>query len=121
VKDGRVAPYEGDLESYRAQHMTRDTPARADKPAAETQPRRASRDTLLALRAEVRKCEDRVQKLAEMQDKLSAKLSDRALYEADRVGDLEVWNRKYAEVMAAIDKAEALWLDAQEKLERAEG
>ncbi|MGD9866350.1 MAG: ABC-F family ATP-binding cassette domain-containing protein, partial [Pseudodonghicola sp.] len=78
VKDGRVAPYEGDLESYRAQLLTRDTPARADKPAAETKPRRASRDTLLALRAEVRKCEDRVQKLAEMQDKLSAKLSDRA-------------------------------------------
>ena len=75
---------------------------------------------MLALRAEVRKCEERVTKLTEMQDKLAAKLADPALYEDTRVGELEVWNRKYAEVREGLDRAEALWLTAQERLDAAE-
>ena len=59
-------------------------------------------------------------KLNEMRDKLAAKLSDPGLYEDDKVGELEVWNRKYAEVMEALDRAEALWMAALEKLETAE-
>ncbi|GHG80282.1 ABC-F family ATP-binding cassette domain-containing protein [Pseudodonghicola xiamenensis] len=121
VKGGRVAPYEGDLETYRAELLQRDTPAKPAKPAETEKPKRAPRETLLALRADVRKCEDRVAKLAEMQDKLAAKLADPALYESERVGELEVWNRKYAELSEAMDKAEALWLKAQERLEVAEG
>jgi len=121
VKDGRVSPYEGDLETYRAELLQRDTPTKPAKPGEVEKPKRASREALLALRAEVRKCEDRVGKLSEMQDKLATKLADPALYEAERVGELEVWNRKYAEVREAIDKAEALWLKAQERLETAEG
>ncbi len=33
---------------------------------------------------------------------------------------MEVWQKKYAEVMDALERAEALWLTAQEKLETAE-
>ena len=40
-------------------------------------------------------------------------------YEADRKGDLDVWNRKYAEVMDAMDRAEAMWMKAAEALEEA--
>jgi ATP-binding cassette subfamily F protein 3 len=54
-----------------------------------------------------------------MRDKLATKLADPDLYEDTRKGELEVWNRKYAEVMEALDRAEALWLAAQEKLETA--
>ena len=43
------------------------------------------------------------------------KLADPALYEDVRKGELETWNRKYAEVMDALDRAEAMWLKAQEK------
>ncbi len=71
----------------------------------------------LALKAEVRKCEDRLSKLNEMRDKLAKKLADPELYEDARKGELETWNKKYAEVMDALDKAEALWMAAQEKLE----
>ena len=53
-------------------------------------------------------------------DKLAAKLADHSLYEDARVGELEVWNRKYAELRDAMEKAEALWMSALEKLERAE-
>ena len=55
-----------------------------------------------------------------MQDKLAKKLADPELYEDANVGELEVWNRKYAEVMDALERAEGLWLSALEKLEKAE-
>ena len=121
VSDGGVRPFEGDLEAYRAFLLSADKPTGKSDAKEKPKPKRAPRETLLTLRTELRKCEDRVEKLAEMQDKLAAKLADPALYEEDRVGDLEVWNRKYAEVNEAMDKAEALWLAAQEKLDAAQG
>ncbi|GGH19365.1 ATP-binding cassette, subfamily F, member 3 [Cribrihabitans marinus] len=117
VSDGTVTSYDDDLDSYRSLLLARDKPA--PKPSA-PKPRRPARERLQALRAEVRKCEDRVSKLTEMQDKLAAKLADPALYDDTQSSELEVWNRKYAEVRTAMDRAEELWLRAQEKLEAAE-
>ena len=48
-----------------------------------------------------------------------AALHNPELYEETRKGELETWNRKYAEVMEALDKAEGLWLAAQERLDLA--
>jgi ATP-binding cassette, subfamily F, member 3 len=116
VKGGVVAPYTDDLEAYRRQLLAGEDEV---KPAAKLieKPKKASRDEVLSLKAEVRKCEDRLAKLNDMRDKLATKLADPALYEDARKGELETWNKKYAEVMGALDKAEALWLSAQEKLE----
>ena len=47
------------------------------------------------------------------------KLADPALYEPERLGEMETWQKKYAEVMEGLDRAEAMWLRAQEKLEAA--
>ena len=55
------------------------------------------------------------EKINEMRDKLAKKLADPALYEDTRVGELEIWNKKYAEVMEGLDRAEALWMAALEK------
>jgi ATP-binding cassette subfamily F protein 3 len=118
VRDGRVRPYDDDLEAYRTLLLTPDRPA-AKAPESPKAPK-PSRDALLALRAEVRRCEDRVRKVEEMRGKLAARLADPALYEEGRRGELEIYNRKYAEIMDALDRAEALWLDAQERLESAE-
>ena len=85
VKDGRVAPFDGDLEAYRRMLLGQDG-GRTDKPAKK--PRAWSRDEVLALRAEVRKCEARVEKIEEMRDKLSARLADPTLYEDGRAGEL---------------------------------
>ena len=117
VKGGAVTPYDKDLETYRAELLAGDEPAKPAKPVEK--PKKASRDEILALRAEVRKCEERLAKINDMRDKLAAKLADPELYEDSRKGDLAVWNKKYAEVMEAMDRAEALWLEAQEKLEAA--
>ncbi|MFD1912367.1 ABC-F family ATP-binding cassette domain-containing protein [Halodurantibacterium flavum] len=119
VKGGAVAPYEDDLETYRKSLLQSEEPARAAKPKPEK--KRASRDEMQALRAEVRKCEDRLEKLNGMRDKLAKKLADPELYEPSRIGEMETWQKKYAEVMDGLDRAEALWLKAQEKLEEAAG
>ncbi|MBN2630598.1 MAG: ABC-F family ATP-binding cassette domain-containing protein [Rhodobacteraceae bacterium] len=118
VKGGAVTPFTEDLEAYRRMLLAGDE---VEKPAAKPveKPKKASRDEILALKAEVRKCEERLAKLNDMRDKLAKKLADPELYEAARVGELETWNKKYAEVMNGLDKAEALWLTAQEKLEAA--
>ncbi|MDR7125305.1 ABC-F family ATP-binding cassette domain-containing protein [Pseudotabrizicola sp. 4114] len=118
VKGGAVTPYTEDLEAYRRMLLAGDE---VEKPAAKPveKVKKASRDEVLALRSEVRKCEERLSKLNEMRDKLAKKLADPELYEAARIGELETWNKKYAEVMNALDKAEAMWLAAQEKLESA--
>lgn len=118
VKGGAVTPYTEDLEAYRRQLLAGDDEA---KPVAQpvAKPKKASRDEILALKAEVRKCEDRLAKLNDMRDKLAKKLADPDLYEDNRKGELATWNGKYAELMQALDKAEALWLTAQEQLEAA--
>jgi len=118
VKDGGVAPYLEDLDAYRAMLLGEggSEKAKAEKPARP----KATREQVMALRAEVRRCEDRVEKLSEMRERLAAKLADPELYEPGRKGDLEVWNRKYAEVMEALDRAEALWMKASETLESAQ-
>jgi ATP-binding cassette subfamily F protein 3 len=117
VKDGGVHPYDDDLEDYRKMLLSGDKPNGKTKPAAAK--KTFSRDAVLALRAEVRKCEERVEKLNGMRDKLAKKLADPALYEKDKKGEIEVWQKKYAELMDGLDRAEAMWLAALDKLETA--
>ncbi|WP_201120801.1 ABC-F family ATP-binding cassette domain-containing protein [Sulfitobacter sp. EhC04] len=120
VSDGTVTPYEEDLESYRKMLLQPTRPvSKNSKPKEAPKEKRASREDILVLRSEVRKSESRVEKINEMRDKLARKLADPALYEDTKVGELEVWNKKYAEVMQALERAETLWLSAQEKLEKA--
>ena len=118
VSKGRVAPYQGDLDSYRAELLQRDAPVKPAKVA--DKPKRPDRDKILALRAEVRKCEARVEKLDEMREKLDAKLADPALYEPGKAEDIAVWQKKHAEVMEGLERAEVLWMEAQEALDAAE-
>jgi ATP-binding cassette subfamily F protein 3 len=122
VSDGTVTPYDDDLESYRKLLLSSDKPSKSkSKSGAAPAPKQKqlSRDAVIALRGEVRKSEARVAKLNEMRDKLAKKLADPALYEDAKLGEMEVWQKKYAEVMGALDRAEALWMQDLEKLEKA--
>ncbi|MCA0043709.1 ABC-F family ATP-binding cassette domain-containing protein [Celeribacter litoreus] len=118
VKDGRVAPYEEDLDAYRKLLLQGDEKPKSSKKEEKAKPapkKKASRDDILAARAEVRKCEERVGKLTEMSEKLQVKLANPELYEDKEAA--VVWQKKYAEVSEAIDRAEGLWMAALEKLE----
>ncbi len=117
VSDGTVRPYNGDLESYRGLLLGRDPmPAKTEKP----KPKKPSRDMLQALQADVRKGETRIEKLTEMHGKLGEKLADPELYAPERAADLDVWQRKFAEVEEGLERAEELWMAAVEKLEAAQ-
>ena len=118
VKGGAVTPYTEDLEAYRRQLLAGDDDA---KPVAKPveKMKKLSQEDVKSLRAEVKKSELILSKLNEMRDRLAKKLADPELYDASRVGELETWNKKYAEVMNGLDRAEALWLASQEKLEAA--
>ena len=118
VKDGAVVPYQDDLEAYRKLLLQSDKPLKKEE---KPKPKRASRDEVLALKSEVRKNEERVGKLNDMRDKLAKKLADPALYEPGKGGEVEVWQKKYAEVMNGLDRAEAMWMASLEKLEKATG
>ena len=118
VKNGHVKPYEEDLETYRKMLITPEKPKVAEKP--KPKPKAISRDELLALKAEVRKSEERVKKINDMRDKLAKKLADPVLYEDGRKGELETWNKKYAEVMNGLERAESMWMQALENLEKAQ-
>ncbi len=118
VNDGTVQPYDQDLAAYRA-HLLSSGP-KPEKPSDTPKPKRPSRDRILALRSELRKCEARVEKLEDMRAKLARKLANPELYAEPRAGELATWNQKYAEVMDGLNRAEALWVAAQEKLDDAE-
>ena len=119
VKDGAVEPFAEDLEEYRRQLLAGDETPK-EKSAA-PKPGRASREEVAALRAEVKKCEERMDKLNQMRDRLAAKLAEPGLYEQTRAGELETWQKKYAEVMEGLDRAEAMWLKAEARLESVGG
>ncbi len=125
VKDGRVGAYDGDMEDYRRLLLAAETGEGARAPAAPSQKRAQRRSAaearraLAPLRAEVRACEERLEKIAEMLSRLDAKLADPALYDgpADRIEALQI---KRGEILEGQERAEALWMTAQEKLEAAE-
>jgi len=124
VKDGRVTPYDDDLDTYRKLLLQGDDknkvgrkPKAKPKPAAPAK-RVFTRDEILALRSEARKCEQRMAKINEMAKKLEIKLADPALY--DDKPSAVLWQKKYNEVCDAKDRAEELWMAALEKLEKAE-
>ncbi|WP_299545843.1 ABC-F family ATP-binding cassette domain-containing protein [uncultured Tateyamaria sp.] len=119
VSNGTVKPFEDDLEAYRKLLLSDGRPAKSTKPQT-PKPQKPSRDTILTLRSEARKSEARVEKLNQMRDKLANKLADPELYEDSKIGEMEVWQKKYAEVMDALDRAESLWMQDMQKLETAE-
>jgi ATP-binding cassette subfamily F protein 3 len=121
VKDGRVAPFEDDLEAYRRMLLAAEAPPAAAAPAPSPAVARPAREAVLALRAEVRRAEERVAKIEEMRGRLADRLADPALYQAGRRADLEALQRKSAEIEEGLARAEALWLEAQERLEAAQG
>jgi len=53
-----------------------------------------------------------------MQNTLSARLGDPKVYEESMKDKRVTWQKKYSEVMDAIQIAEKLWVKASEKLEK---
>ncbi len=125
VKGGAVTPFDGDMDEYRALLLSeRGAAARsgkADGGEKKSQRRNAAeaRRALAPLRAEVQKAEERISKLEEMREKIDARLADPTLYEKgpEEIARLQ---KKRAEIIDGLERAEALWLEAGDRLEAAE-
>jgi ATP-binding cassette subfamily F protein 3 len=53
-----------------------------------------------------------------MRKKVADILSDQDLYSVEKIKDLENWNKKFSEIDEAINRAEKLWIQAQQNFEK---
>ena len=123
VKDGRVTPFEDDMEAYRRMLLSErgGVAAKPREEKAPRAPRPLPRSQAAPLKAEVTKCEARVAKLEEMRETIDARLANPFLYSRGDTEEIGKLRRKHAEVVEALARAEAMWLEALERLESAEG
>ena len=112
VSNGEVKTYKGDLQSYRTLQLE------PQKKHTKKELKITDNKRILEIKSEVKKCELRLDKLLEMQNTLSARLGDPKVYEESMKDKRVTWQKKYSEVMDAIQIAEKLWVKASEKLEK---
>ena len=123
VKDGEVNVYNEDLDAYKKLLLSeRGVADRAEKPKKIKKKRLShseQRKILAPYQAEVAKCEERLNKIIEIKSKIDEALADPKIYTNSNPDQFENLSKKRAEADDAITKAEALWISAEEKLEKA--
>jgi len=127
VSKGGVAPFAGDMDDYRELLLSDRGGVRREKPKGKEKapkPRKLTevekRAKLQPLKQEVRAAEARVAKIEEMQSRIDAMLADPDLYTADDPKKFEDLQKKRAEIVAGLERAETLWMAAQERLDAAQ-
>ena len=125
VADGRVTPWEGDIDDYRRMSLRNETPK--DGSQGSEKDRRAARKAnaqnrqrLAPLRKQVKATERKLSRLQTEQARIAQALTDPKLYQdsPDRVAAL---NQQRAQTDKAVAEAEVEWLAAEEELENASG
>ncbi|WP_316013099.1 ABC-F family ATP-binding cassette domain-containing protein [Roseobacter sp. HKCCA0434] len=120
VKDGAVVPFEDDMEAYRRLLLAeRGGKPKPEKKAEAPKPKPAPRSRTAPLKAELAKAEARIAKLEEMREKVDSGLADPRLYERGDTERQAMLQKKRAEIMDGLERAEAIWLDISSKLEAA--
>jgi ATP-binding cassette subfamily F protein 3 len=121
VKEGRAAPFDGDIEDYRALILdaarTRDARAPAEAKPSRRQIAAQQRALLAPLKKEADALEARLDELNQIVPRLEGALADPALYQ--NVGRAAKLQKERAALTAAIAEAEEKWLAAQDAYERA--
>ena len=120
AKHGTVKPYEYDLETYRKSLLSVSSSKKQGQLKNPKTVRKSyTKDEIIILKNNVKKSEERIEKLLIMEEKISQKLADPTIYLDNNRAELVVFNTKYAEVRKAMTKAEDLWETAQKKLDNA--
>jgi len=132
VHDGKVEPFEGDLEDYQQwladqqRQMAPGNNAQEDAPATannaqsrKDQKRREAefRNSTQPLRKAINSYEQQMNQLGAELVKIESELADSSLYDNSRKSDLTACLQRQATVKAGLEEAETAWLDAQEQLE----
>jgi ATP-binding cassette, subfamily F, member 3 len=128
VHDGKVAPFDGDLDDYanwfatsaaatsNAQQATSLPPAEERKQRKREEAERRAR--LSPLRAEVTKYEKSIQQLETERTGIDTQLMAPELYADGASAQARQLMQRRAEINSRLETAEAAWLDAAERLER---
>ncbi|KAA1047788.1 ABC transporter ATP-binding protein [Pseudocitrobacter sp. 73] len=129
VHDGKVEPFDGDLEDYqkwlsdsqKQEAQADDAPkdnvnsaqARKDQKRREAELRTLTQP----LRKEIARLEKEMEKLNAKLASAEEKLGDSELYDQSRKAELTECLQQQAQAKAGLEEAEMAWLDAQEQLE----
>ncbi|MGE0860012.1 MAG: ATP-binding cassette domain-containing protein [Gammaproteobacteria bacterium] len=129
VEDGRLAPFDGDLDDYHRHQQQRERAAQASAAAPADDGARGARgkearQQAAAKRAQVAPARNAVKKLETQMAKLGAdlaalesRLADQGLYEVARKAELGAVQQQLGECRRRLEALETEWLEAQETLE----
>ncbi len=131
VADGRIVPFDGDLEDYArwlVDFRARQQPASPVEPAADKTDKRALRQAAAALRQQLaplkRQADAFEKELAKLHGALGTleqRLADPALYGAERKVELRDLLAQQAALKVREGELEEAWLEALESLENLQG
>ena len=123
VKDGQVNVFYEDLNEYKKLLLSeRGLADKSEKPKKIKKKRISHgerRKILSPYQLEVTKCEERLNKILTIKEKIDEALANPNIYTNADPEKFESLSKKRAEVDDAIVKAEALWLTAEENLDKA--
>lgn len=123
VKDGQVNVFYEDLNEYKKLLLSeRGLADKSEKPKKIKKKRISHgerRKILSPYQLEVTKCEERLNKILSIKEKIDEALANPDIYTNSDPEKFESLSKKRAEVDDAIVKAEALWLTAEENLDKA--
>jgi ATP-binding cassette subfamily F protein 3 len=125
VADGRVTPYDGDMDDYRALLLGRRKTAESDDPRADGRPagRRVDRKAaaerrreLAPLREQALAAEKTIDRLTETRDRINAALANPKLHAGDAALAVEL-RKQLGQIEKQLASAEGSWLELQGRLE----
>ena len=123
VKDGQVNVYYEDLNAYKKLLLSeRGLADKSEKPKKVKKKRLShgeQRKILTPYQLEVTRCEERLNKIMDIKEKIDKALADPDIYTNKNPEKFENLSKKRAEAEEAIIKAETLWVSAEENLEKA--
>ena len=122
VADGRLAPFDGDLDDYRKwldQPRADKAPEKVGLPetAKPAAPKPAPRKPSQRLAREIEQLEKRMAQLTAEKQQLDARLADPALYQSAAKADLQACQQRQTALADELAESEAAWLVAHEELE----
>jgi ATP-binding cassette subfamily F protein 3 len=120
VADGRVRPYDGDMDDYRRLLLETSAEPTAPEPTKPDRRPAGERRALLApLRRRVKEAERLIERLDQERAGLEARLADPASYANGT--DIAALQKRLAELKAQTEEAEHRWLEAGAEIERVAG
>ncbi len=130
VHDGRVAEFDGDVDSYPAWLQKQSKPNKAGKSTATAAPAKSDKDKkrleaeerqrLAPLRKEITALEKQLDRLQRKNDELQVRLADESIYEPDNKDMLKDLLWQQAELAKATQTIEEDWMEKAEQLEQAQ-